>query len=49
MYAIRSYYVTTVSGGVSNSYGYSRILNSNGVDIEDENPSYSARIPSYIV
>ncbi len=36
--------ITTVSGGVSNSYGYSRIINSNGVDVEEENTYYSASI-----
>ncbi len=36
--------ITTVSGGVSNSYDYSRIINSNGVDVEEENTYYSASI-----
>ncbi|GAA0127774.1 TldD/PmbA family protein [Methanococcus maripaludis] len=36
--------ITTVSGGVSNSYDYSRIINSNGVDVKEENTYYSASI-----
>ncbi|ABR54744.1 peptidase U62 modulator of DNA gyrase [Methanococcus vannielii SB] len=36
--------ITTVNGGVSNSYDYNRIVNSNGVDIEEENTFYSASI-----
>lgn len=36
--------ITTVSGGVSNSYDHSRIVNSNGVDVEEKNTFYSGSI-----
>ncbi|MCS3900552.1 TldD/PmbA family protein [Methanococcus voltae] len=36
--------ITAVGGGVSTSYGYSRLINTNGIDVEEEGTYYSASI-----
>ncbi|MBP2143055.1 PmbA protein [Methanococcus voltae] len=36
--------ITSVGGGVSTGYGYSRLVNTNGVDVEEEGTYYSASI-----